>query len=132
MAFVHGKGSVIVLNGVDISPYTNSMDYNRSADEHDVTTYGQTGHVKQGGLTDGTCQVGGIYDNTGAGPRATIRPLVGTNVTLLHYPEGIGTGKPLDTATVHVASYNESSPVADMITWASDFNISGAVVSTTQ
>lgn len=132
MAFVHGKGSVVILNGTDLSAFVNSMDWNRSADEHDTTTYGQVAHTKQGGLLDGTCQIGGLYDNSVSGPRRTIEPLIGTNVSLVHRPEGTGAGRPQDTATVHVQSYNESSPVADMVTWTADLNISGDPVTVDQ
>lgn len=132
MAFIHGKGSVVILAAADLSAFVNSMDWNRSADEHDVTTYGQVAHIKQGGLLDGTCQIGGIYDNSVSGPRRIIEPLLGTNVALIHRPEGTGAGKPQDTATVHVQSYNESSPVADMVTWTADLNISGDPVTADQ
>lgn len=41
MAFVHGKDTFISLNGSDLSTYTNTSELSRSADRHDVTTYGK-------------------------------------------------------------------------------------------
>lgn len=133
MAFVHGKDTVITLGGDDLSAYTNSTTHNRSADSHDVTTYGKDSHVFVGGLKNGTATIGGIYDNTAAtGPRAVIVPLLGTTTEFVFKPEGTGTGKPQDTVDVVVTAYNESSPVADMVQWTAELQFSDDVASTTQ
>lgn len=130
MAFVHGKGSVVTLAGDDLSAFTNNTAFNRSADSHDTTTYGQTGHTFQGGLTNGTCTLTGIYDDGAAGPEATIVPLIGTVVELVWKPEGDGLGKPIRTCQVLVTGYDETSPVADMVSWSAALQISGAVADT--
>lgn len=133
MAFVHGKNTFISLNGVDLSAFVNTSDLNRESDEHDVTTYGKSAHVVAGGLLAGKASMAGVYDNTaGTGPRAVIRPLLGTNVTLIRRPEGTGVGKPQDSASVLVKSYVETNPVADMITWSCEMTLSDTVTSTTQ
>lgn len=133
MAFVHGKNTFISLNGADLSAFTDTSDFKRGADEHDVTTYGKGAHVVAGGLLNGSASMGGTYDNTaGTGPRAVIRPLIGTTVTLIRRPEGTGVGKPQDSVTVHVKSYVETNPVADMVKWSCEMTLSDTVTSTTQ
>ncbi|MGH9251141.1 MAG: hypothetical protein ACRD0W_16695, partial [Acidimicrobiales bacterium] len=132
MAFIHGKGSVYLLNSVDLSTFGTSMEFERSADSHDVTTYGKNSHVYLGGLGDGTATLEGVYDDGAMGPRATIEPLIGTVVPFVHRPEGTGTGKPGDTVNVLVVSYSESSPVADMITWSTELQMAGDVVTADQ
>lgn len=133
MTFVHGKNTYISLNGTDLSAFTDASELERTADSHDVTTYGKNNHVKAGGLLDGTAKMSGTYDNTaGTGPRAVIRPVVGTLVTLIRRPEGTGTGKPQDSVSVLVTKYNESNPVADMVKWSCDMDLSDAITSTTQ
>lgn len=133
MAFIHGKGTVISLNGADLSAFVNESDLTRTSDSHDVTTYGKNSHVYQGGLLDGTASVSGIYDNTAVtGPRAVIEPLIGTVVELIRRPEGTGSGKPQDVVDVLVTSYQESSPVADMVTWTCELQCSDEVDSTPQ
>ena len=133
MAFVHGKGSVTTLGGSDLSAYGNSVEWGRKADVHDVTTFGKNAHVKQGGLLDGTAKIEGIYDNTATvGPRAVINPKIGTVVALVWRPEGTGTGKPQETVNVLVAGYTESSPVADMIKWSVDLELSDDVTTAVQ
>lgn len=132
MAFIHGKGTVVTLDGDDLSAYANNVSFNRTADSHDVTTFGKASHVYQGGLGDGTAEITGIYDDGAAGPRATIEPLIGTVVELVYRPEGTGTGKPGDTVDVLVTAYEETSPVADMISWSCKLQLSDAVVTADQ
>lgn len=133
MTFVHGKDTYVSLNGSNLSTYTNESDLSREADEHDVTTYGKSAHVVQGGLLGGKASLKGVYDNTASvGPRAVIRPLVGTVVTLIRRPEGTGTGRPQDSVSVHVKSYVETNPVADMVAWSCELTLSDSVTSTTQ
>lgn len=132
MAFTHGKDVFVSLNAVDLSAFANNVEFNRSGDSHDVTTYGKDAHVKQGGLLDGTATVSGVYDNGSASPEATIDPLIGTNVTLIYRPEGTGVGLPQKSVNVLVQEYVETAPVADMITWSLSLELSDVVTKTTQ
>lgn len=133
MARVHGKGTFVSLGGDDLSQYSNNSQIEISADSHDVTGYGEDAHSFFGGLKNGTASISGIYDNTAmTGPRAVILPLVGTVVELIHQPEGTGSGKPQDVCDVLVTKYTQTHPVADMVTWTVDLQISGDVDSTAQ
>lgn len=133
MTFVHGKNTVIILDGDDLSAFTRTSSLERGADKHDVTTYGKNDHVFAGGLGMNAFSMGGIYDNTAStGPRGVIEPLVGTVVTLVRRPEGTGVGKPQDSVSVLVEKYVETNPVDDMVTWTADLQPSDAVTSTTQ
>jgi len=130
--FIHGKGTFISLNAVNLSTFTDASELERNADKHDVTTYGKDDHVYQGGLGDGKASMSGTYDNGVAGPRATIEPLVGTVVTLIRRPEGTGSGKPQDSVSVLVEKYVETNPVAGMVAWSAELQPSDAVNSTPQ
>lgn len=132
MSFVHGKNTFISLGGSDISPYTNTSEFGRKSDKHDVTCYGQENHVYAGGLGDGSATAGGTYDNTAGGPRDVIEPLIGTTVTLIRRIEGTGAGRPQDSVSVLIEEYVETAPVADMVTWSVTMQPSGAVTSTDQ
>jgi len=132
MAFIHGKGTVFKLNGVDISAFCKTSEVTNGADEHDVTGYGAQGHGYQGGLINAKVTVSGTYDSGVTGPRKVIVPLISTNVPFIRQPEGAGTGKPQDTGTVHVKSYVETNPVADMIAWAAELTVSGVINSAPQ
>jgi hypothetical protein len=133
MALVHGKVTFVSLDGDDLSTYSNNVEFERMGDSHDVTVFGKDAHVKQGGLLDGTATISGFYDSTAStGPRAVIAPIIGTVVELVHRPEGTGSSLPEDTVDVLVTKYTESSPVADMVTWSVDLELSDDVDTTAQ
>jgi hypothetical protein len=133
MGFQHGKDTVLTLDAKALTAFANSVKWNAAVDSHDVTTFGKDAHDYQGGLKDGTATVEGIYDNTAVtGPAAVIQPLLGTNVDFVYQPEGTGVGKPTRTVEVLVETYEESSPVADMISWSAKLQFSEAPAYTTQ
>lgn len=132
MAFKHGKDTYISVDANDISAYTNQSELDVNADEHDVTCYGADDHVVEGGLLAGGMSMGGIYDDTAAGPKAVLEPLIGTKVTLIRRPIGPGAGKPQESLTVLISRYVETNPVAGMITWACELTKSGPVNRTPQ
>lgn len=134
MATVHGSNTVVTVNGTDISVYTKGSEFDYSADSHDTTHYGDTGHEYSPGLTDGTFTMEGDYDTTaGTGPRAVLRALIGAaGVTVIRRPEGTGSGLPQDSFTGLCTQYVESNPVADYVKWRTSFKISGAVDGTAQ
>lgn len=133
MSFSHGRKTFISLNAVDLSSFVTTSALEKTVDKHDVTTYGNDNHVYNVGLKDGTCTMSGVYDNTAGGPRATIQALIGGSaVTLIRRPDGTGTGKAQDSVSVFVLKYNETNPVADMVTWSCDMQMTGAVTTTPQ
>ena len=132
MAFVHGKGTSITVDSVDLSDFTNNVAKKRSADSHDTTTFGQDGHTYQGGLTDGTYTLTGTYDGGASStPRDTLEGNLGSVVTFI-YQQETGTGKPKSTGSVLMTAYEETAPVADMITWSATLQISGTETEGTQ
>ena len=132
MSRKHAKETFISLNGVNLSAYANASEFGRTADSHDVTTYGKNAHVKDGGLLDGTASMSGLYDTAAGGPRAVIEPLLGTVVQLIRRVEGTGSGRPQDTVDVLVTGYVETSPVADYVQWSCEMELSDDVASTVQ
>jgi hypothetical protein len=132
MAFVHGRDTVVKLDGNDLSPFANSTDFSTEADVHDTTTYGKDWHTFVGGLKNGTGTISGIYDNTAAGPRAVLTPLLGSTVVWIFQPQGVGSGFAQSTGSVVIKTYNESSPVADMISWTCEIQFTDTMDSTDQ
>lgn len=132
MAFIHGKGAVVTLDGDDLSAYTNNIEFSREADTHETTTFGRTTKTYGAGLQDGTCTLSGIYDDAAAGPRAQVEPNLGATVTLVYKPEGTGSGKPQDSVSVVVTAYNETAAVGDMVAWTVELQCTGDVTTTDQ
>lgn len=134
MAFVHGKSAYVSVDGDDLSAYANSVTFTRTGDSHETTTFGANSKTYAPGLKDATATIEGIYDNTAlTGPGAVLRPLLGgAAVTLVYRPEGTGTGKPQASVSAVVTSYEETVPVADMVTWSAEFQFTGDITDSTQ
>lgn len=145
MSAIHGKNTYISVTTLspaptgahDISPYCDTSAFNYVRDSHDLTTYGQDGHVYGGGLTNHSFSCGGKYDtSTTAGPRAIFGPLMSATgeqlVSVTRRVEGTGSGKPEETFNALLTGFVETSPVADYVTWSADFQVSGSVTRTTQ
>lgn len=127
-----GADAVFLLNAADISDFIDTVTHTESHDSLDVTTFGNDGHRKKGGLSDGTIAIGGVYDTTASGPHDVIKPLLGTVVAFDWRPEGTGAGKPKATGNVLVQNYVESSPVADIVRWTAALEIDGNVTDANQ
>jgi hypothetical protein len=127
-----GTDAVFLLNAVDISQYVDTLTHTESADSLDITTFGNDGHRKRGGLTDGSIALGGVYDTSVGGPHDVVKPLLGTVVAFAWRPEGTGSGKPAATGSVLVQNYVESSPVADIVRWTVALEIDGDVTDANQ
>lgn len=135
MTNVHGKNTVVTLNGVDYSEFSNSTDFKDATDTHENTTYGKSRKTYHSGLGDGTISVGGFYDTTAvSGPRALFKPLkaAGNPVEFVYRPEGTGAGKAQSVVDVIIASFDESSPVGDMVTWTAELQMTGDLDETAQ
>lgn len=133
MAKVHGKNLVITIGTKNVSAFSNSVEWGREADTHDTTGFGANAKEYSGGLLDGTISVSGTYDNTAStGPSNALEPLLGTTVVVIYQPEGIGTGRPTKTVSAVLNSFSETAPVADMISWTCELQMSGDAVKTTQ
>lgn len=134
MARSHGKETVIILDGNNISAYCDTSELNQEVDEHDVTTYGSDDHVVDYGLGSGSMTMGGVYDNTAAGPKAIIEGIQDGRalVTLIRRIEGTGSGLPQESVSVLVKKYTETAPVADYVRWTCEMTKSGSITRTTQ
>lgn len=132
MPFIHGKSAAITINALALTTFSTSVTFTNKSDTHDVTTFGKNAKVFFPGLTESTAKLEGVYDNTAAtGAAAVLRPLVGAAATpLVFRPEGAGTGRPIATVQAIVSSYEESAPVADMVTFTAELQCSDAIVYT--
>lgn len=127
-----GADAVFMLNAIDISDFIDTVTITESHDPLDVTTFGNDGHRKRGGLSDGSIDIGGVYDTTANGPHDVIKPLLGTVVAFAWRPEGTGATKPATTGNVLVQNYVESSPVAEIVRWTATLEIDGNVTDANQ
>lgn len=133
---VHGKNLYFAVEDSagstlrDLSADLNSVNVNRGNDVHDKTTYGQTGHRWAVGLTNGTVTIAGFYSVTAlTGTQTVLASLLGTDIEVAweYGPEGDASGKPKESGSAVLVSFDKSAPVADLVSFTATFNISGAV-----
>jgi hypothetical protein len=118
VAFKHSKLTVILVNSNDISEFCTDSNCEQSSGTEDNTTYGKNAIVKDPTLLTGAFTCSGKYDDGATGPRAVLKPLVGTKVTVKYRPEGTGSGLPEDEFDAVITKYTETAPVAGYRTWA--------------
>jgi hypothetical protein len=112
VARVHSKRTVIIIDGNDISTHCTDSNCEQSSGTEDNTTYGKNAQVFDPTLLTGAFGFSGKYDDSVTGPRAVIKPLVGTSVTVKYRPEGTGSGLPQDEFTAVITKYTETAPTA--------------------
>lgn len=134
MAFRHGKDTVVKLNAIDLSAFSNQTQFGDETEANETTTYGRARKTYMGGLGDGKITLQGVYDDGASGPRAIIKPLkaAGTAVTFLFQPEGTGSGKAQSSVSVIITAFNETAPVADVIGWTCEMQMTGPLDETDQ
>lgn len=130
----HGKDAYFAVEDSggatlrDLSPNLNNTDFTVSTDIHDDTGYGQDGHTKKGGLTDGSITISGFWDKTAlTGTETVLASLVGlfAPVDFEFGPEGNASGAVKKSGKCVLETYTQSAPVADLIAFTATFSISG-------
>lgn len=132
MARKHSKLTVIIIDGNDVSQYCTDSNCEQSAKTEDNTTYGKDAEVYDPTLLSGAFGCGGKYDDAVGGPRAVLKPLVGTKVTVQYRPEGTGSGLPQDEFEAVITKYAETAPVAGYRLWTLETQPSDDWVTTDQ
>jgi hypothetical protein len=133
----HGKDTVFLLEDSaastlrDLSVNLTSVTLARQNVTHDSTGFGATGHAFVGGLTNGTIQIQGFWDDTASTGTATVLDsLLGLGTTTIGWeygPEGNTAGDVKYSGECVLQSLDHSSPVADLVTFSATLQISGAV-----
>jgi hypothetical protein len=114
----------------NISVHLNSVDFNRSADVHEDTTFGKRSKTKKGGLKDGQISLAGFWDKTAlTGSETVLDSLVGVfePVDWEFGPEGNVAGKLKKSGKGVLSAYNVSDPIGDLIAFTATVDISGDV-----
>lgn len=137
MAPTHGKDAAFLLEDSAASTLRNISDqltniaFNRSNDTHDSTTFGKEGHTFIAGLTNGTITIDGFWDKTASTGSATVLDsLMGLDAVTVGWeygPEGNASLAVKYSGECVLASLDVSEPVADLVTFTAQLQISGDV-----
>jgi hypothetical protein len=140
MAQSHGKDSYFSIEDAAgstlrvLTTYLTDVAENFSQDVAETTTKGQTPKSYVQGHTDATISISGRWDNTATtGPDAVLRGLIGDTGTVGFEfgPEGGTVGDIKYSGECICTSYQISSPLADVVGFTAEFQVTGAVTAGT-
>jgi predicted secreted protein len=136
MAFRHGKNAVLKLDNsagtlVDLSSYLNEISMPRSIETGETTTFGVNAKTYITGLSDATISLSGNFDSTADAHFSGILSALLTgsidSVSFEYGKEGSTSGRVKYSGEALLTSYEVSSPVADVVTFSAELQVTGAI-----
>lgn len=140
MAFRHGKNAAFKLDNssgsiVDLSAYLDEVSMPRSIETGETTVFGNNAKTYITGLSDATISLSGKFDSTVDAHFANLIAALqnGTlaSATFEYGKEGTTAGRVKYTGEALVTSYEVSSPVADVVTFSAELQVTGDITRTT-
>jgi hypothetical protein len=127
--FRHGKKTVVLLNGTDMSPFLNEATTTTSIETAETTTFADSDKTYIVGLADGTISTSGLFDASAGASDAVLRgTLAQEDNTFTVLPEGATGGNRSVIANGQVTSYEVSSPVADVVAISAEVQADGGLL----
>ena len=136
MAVYLSNGVVLTVNAVDLSTLVSSVTINRSVDELEITSMGDSGHRFTAGLEASSITIDFFNDSDASKTLQTLNSssVFGKNVTVTAKQSSAATSttNPLYTMTCLI---NNTTPinggVGDLSTQSVTWNVSGTIAITT-
>lgn len=127
MAFVHGKGTSVLLNAFDLSAYLNSADQTISVETAETTTFGSSSKSYVAGLRDGTVSLSGFFDGAANAVDSVISTALGsaTSSVLSVADEGLTIGNRALIVQAIDTSYQITGAVGDVVSISAEFQADG-------
>lgn len=125
MAFVHGKSTAVLLNGVDISTLFHNADISAEVDAAETTTFGSNWKSYIAGQAGATIALSGYFDPTSNVAWATI--LDDPGGVLIVAPGGLALGGATRQVKLLTTTYTEGAPIGGVVTFDWDVQADGAI-----
>ncbi len=131
--FVHGKSTDFELDDTggtsrSLANVLTSVDFPETIDTAESTAFGSTSKSYLVGLRDATISVSGLWDATVDGYIIGTEP---ASRTFIFGPAGSTGGNVKYTGEAILTNYSVSAPVADVVTFSLDLQVTGNVTRTT-
>lgn len=133
--FTHGKATVFKVDNsggtlTDISNVLTDVSFPQSVETAETSAFGSSAKSYVVGLSDATLSVSGNFDTT---VDAHLIAVLGQAATLSfeYGPEGSTAGDAKYTGECLMTSYEKSGAVGDVVTFSSEFQVTGAVTRST-
>ena len=131
--FVHGKSTDFELDDTggtsrSLANVLTSVDFPETIDTAESTAFGSTSKSSLVGLRDSTISISGLWDATVDGYIIGTEP---ASRTFIFGPAGSTGGYVKYTGEAILTNYSVSAPVADVVTFSLDLQVTGNVTRTT-
>lgn len=133
--FVHGKNAQFELEGTNLSDTLNEITLPREIETAETTAFGTQDKTYITGLSDATVSLSGMFDATVDSAISTVIANLKSgsiaSASFTYGPSGSASTKPKFTGEALVTSYEISSPVADVVTYSLELQVTGGVTGST-
>jgi predicted secreted protein len=131
--FAHGKSTDFALDDTggtsrNVSNTLTDVSFPQTIDTAETTAFGSSNKSYIVGLKDTTISVSGLWDATVDGYYAGTEP---ASRSFIYGPAGTTSGNVKYTGEAIMTNYSVSNPVGDVVTYAVDLQVTGAVTRTT-
>ena len=130
MTYKHGKDTVVLFDGYNLSAYFNEATFAVDVETAETTAFGSSAKTYIVGLKDGTASVSGMFDGVAAGVDAVLSNVLGasdSDVVTFAVDGGIAKGNRCGLLQAKTTSYEVSSPVGDVVATSADFQADGGI-----
>jgi hypothetical protein len=134
MAVYLANTGVLTVNSVDLSTLVTNVVINRSFDELEITSLGDTGHKYVKGLEASSITIDFLNDSASAKTLQTLNTTWGTSVTVT-FKQTSAIASPENPLYTMTCLINNTTPVngavADLSTQSVTWNVMGTIAITT-
>lgn len=118
MTFRHGKNTVVLYNGANLTRYFNEASISNSVETAETTAFGDDAKTYITGLKDGTISLSGMFDGTAGAVDQILSGVIGASTpdVVTVCPDGGVDGRRVYFCTARETSYEVTAPVSDVVT----------------
>jgi hypothetical protein len=115
--FLHGKGTKVLANAIDMSCALNDVSYDHSVETADVTTFCDNDRKYIPGQRTGSMSMSGFHDGSTAETDRQMQNIAGGSSAAVFTvgPSGDTIGNSAALINGHVTSYSVTSPAGDVV-----------------
>ena len=131
MAVYLSNGVSVTVNSVDLSSLVSAVTINRSFDELEITSMGDSGHKYVKGLEASSVTIDFFNDSATSKTLQTLNSTWGTSVTVVikQTTEAVGATNPSYTMTCLINNITPvNGAVGDLSTQSVTWNVNGTIV----
>lgn len=127
MAFRHGKNTVVLYNGFNLSSYFNEASVSQKVDTAETTAFGNDAKTYITGQQDGTISLKGMFDGSASAIDVTLSGVIGAASpdVITVAPDGVVSGRRVFFGKAHETSYEISAPVSDVVSATAEVQVTG-------